>query len=377
MIEVDYRQSYFNKSDHDDDSDDDDESLNQKAPAPPRAGVKDYLKQPEAKEARKRVKEKAKNMFGNKPKNDSDKEKKRGVSRSKSAEQILPGRLQREAHKQKQPMERSGSFRLERSGSFRLERKGSFRLEPFAQLSRSLRLSNRSLMRDDDSDDDQSISESSFASSANESSSSQFNLSIASFSASLANFSSSSSHVSSMQPEAAVLKLLTQLKDRIDSRRERRQEYEKRIGSCCELAMARYEGGSNNSAIVSMRRVHKMRMAVGQLTEVENRLKELHTQIETELQHAQLLADGDSPVLVDIDLEHFRTSARKIEEEVNARKIEDKPDNELLEELKVLVPEGPRKPPGRRVDPPVRRSGRRPTNASRTTTSWRNLIKGV
>jgi len=378
MIEVDYRQSYFVKS-NDDDSDDD-EGAHRKA-ASQRQGAQEYLNQSEAKEARKRAKEKAKNMFGDKPKDESQKDNKRGDKRgvfcSRSTDHILPDGLQSEAPKRR-GMERKGSFRLERSGSFRLERKGSFRLEPFGALSRSLRLSNRNLMKDDDSDDDQSISESSissFVSAANESTSSNFNLSIASFSASLANFSNSASQLSSMEPDSAVLKLLAQLKDRIDSRRVRRQEYEKRIDSCLELAMARYEGGSNNSAIVSMRRVHKIRMAVDQLKEVENSLLGLHGQIELELQHAQLLADGDGPVLVDIDLEHFRSSARKVEQEVNARSIEDKSDADLLEELKILVPEGPRKPPGRKVKSPARRSKRRSSQGSKKSASWRTLIK--
>ena len=99
----------------------------------------------------------------------------------------------------------------------------------------------------------------------------------------------------------------------------------------------------------------------------------LHGQIETELRHAQLLAEGDSPVLVDVDLEHFRSAARKVEEEVNARDIEDKPDSELVEELKVLVPEGPRKPPGRKRS--VRKSKRHPPQQPKKATSWRNLIK--
>jgi len=373
MIEVDYRQSYFVKS-KDDDSDDE-EGVHQKA-ASPRGSTQEYLNQSEAKEARKRAKEKARNMFGDKPKDESHKTNKRGVFRSKSSDHTLRDALQSEAPNRR--MERKGSFRLERSGSFRLERKGSFRLEPFGSLSRSLRLSNRNLMKDDDSDDDQSISESSissFVSSANESTSSNFNLSIASFSASLANFSNSTSHVSSMEPDTAVLKLLDQLKERVDSRRVRRKEYEKRIDSCRELAMARYEGGSNNSAIVSMRRVHKMRMAVEQLKEVESRLMGLYGQIEMELQHAQLLSDGDGPVLVDVDLEHFRSSARKVEQEVNARPIEDKSDADLMEELQLLVPEGPRKPPGRKAKSPPRRSKRRSSQGSKKSATWRNLIK--
>ena len=376
MIAVDYRQSYFVKSD--DDDSEDEEGLHKKAPTQ-RGGAQEYKNKSEAKEARKRAKEKAKSMFGNKPKDDSHKDRKRGVFRSKSAEQTT-GLQQVEVPKQHMErngsfrLERSGSIRLERSGSFRLERKGSFRLEPLGLLSRSLRLSNRNLMRDDDdSDDDQSISESSISSF--ESVSSHFNISIASFSASLANFSYSASQVSSMEPESAVLKLLTQIKGRADSRHERRQEYEKLIDNCRELAMARYEGGSNNSALVSMRRVHKMRMAVAQLTEVQNRLMGLHGQVEMELQHAQLLADGDGPVLVDIDLEEFRTSARKVEEEVNARSIEGKRDADLLEELKLLVPEGPRKPPGRKVKSPTRRAKRRPSQGSKRNASWRNLIK--
>lgn len=249
-------------------------------------------------------------------------------------------RLNRSVSASPEKLERKGSFRMERKGSFRLERSGSFRLS-FHKSESSLRSNNsrRNLTISNDDDDDQSMSSSSNWGNI---SVSDLAMSVASFAASF--HGSAKDNMTSLEPESAVVKLLGQIQDRIDSRRERQKEYKKRRDSCLELALARFEAGSsNNASLVSMRRVDKLRDGLDRVKDAEMQLKDLHSQIHVELQQAKLTVQEGEPVLVDLDLESLRASARKIEEDINARPYMATTDAELVDELKKLCPTAKRK----------------------------------
>ena len=241
-----------------------------------------------------------------------------------------------------QQLERGGSLRsLGGGGSLRkLERKGSFRLS-MHKSEGSLR-SSRSLFSDDD--DDRSVSSISSSSTSN-----WANMSVSDLAMSVASFSSSfrgvvgggnsSKDLGGMETEEAVQKLLNQIQDRINSRRDRQKEYKKRRDSCLELALARFEAGSSsNASLVSMRRVDKLRDGLDRVKDAEIQLRDLHSQIDVELQKAKMITDDGDPVLVDLDLESLRTSARKIEQDLNAKPFVPKTDDQLIAELKKLSP---------------------------------------
>ena len=286
----------------------------------------------------------------------------RGIRRCKSTDGDSETSVRKE---RKGLLERTGSFRLERKGSFRLERKGSFRLLPGSKNGRG----GGKEEKYEDDDDEISLSGSISSSMSNSISSTNWgNISVGDLTMSIASFGfhSSGSHLpGKLEPEVHVLKLLDQIQDRINTRRVRQKEYQKRINSCLELAIARFEAGSSNHAsLVSMRRVDKLRDGFNRVKDVETQLQELHGQITADVQQARLMAGENAEVLVDVDLDHLRGAARKVEQDANARPFVEKTDAELLAELKTLS-----------GDAPIRQTHRLLSSSSRNQRGTRRRLR--
>lgn len=269
-----------------------------------------------------------------------------------------------------QQLERGGSLRSLGGSLRKLERKGSFRLSMHKSESSLRSSSRRSIFSDDD--DDRSVSSISSCSTSNwaNMSVSDLAMSVASFSASFRGVvggGNSSKDLGTLETEEAVQKLLDQIQDRINSRRDRQKEYKKRRDSCLELALARFEAGSsNNASLVSMRRVDKLRDGLNRVKDAEIQLRDLHSQIDVELQKAKMITDDGDPVLVDLDLETLRASARKIEEDLNAKPFVPKTDDQLIAELKKLSPSA-NDPKNKKIKKPRKlRGGRRWTKSHKT-----------
>ena len=320
MIGVDYRNTIFQRKRDDEEEDDDDE---EEEPPPPPS---------------------------------------RGLGRSKSASIDRTERPQ---------LGKGGSFRgLPRIGSFRLEKKENSHskgnggdgssskgssdhhfhkggLRNFLEKTSSFRRGkdSKKSQSNNDNEDEESVSEFSVSSNASSftwgnNSFSWGNTSISNdLALSVASFGSSSTFQPGpkLETEARVKKLLNQIQDRIDSRREKASGYKDRSYSCLKLACARYEAGSPNAtSLVSMRRVHRLRHGLHRVNVIVEKLKSLHDEIDRELEEARLMADG--PVLVDIDLEVYRTKARTIEEDANEIPEPIVCEDELLDELVSAIP---------------------------------------
>jgi hypothetical protein len=223
-----------------------------------------------------------------------------------------------------------------------LEKKASFRKS-------SHNKNNKNSLLHQDNDEDSVVSALSMSSSflgiswGNTSISNDLALSVASFAASFSSsFQSGGNGTGSgnLETEANVRKLMKQINDRIESRYTKASQYDERIQGCLTLACARYEAGSPNVAsLVSMRRVHRLRHGIHKVNTIIEQLTDLHKEINSELEEAQKETnDASSPVLVDIDLESFRTRAHQIEE--LAKDLPDPPlcPDALLKELTELVP---------------------------------------
>ena len=151
-------------------------------------------------------------------------------------------------------------------------------------------------------------------------------------------FSQSFSSLTSSAPpisfsnESHAIRLLAELQRRIETTKVEKQQLKQRIKNRLQLAQARYEGGGSASALVSMRRVQKLRSDLVRIASVESELMEMHNGILSKLERARTRA-VDEPIVMDLDLEDLYNTGRRAGEKPKALGFKEKSDAELLEEL--------------------------------------------
>lgn len=136
----------------------------------------------------------------------------------------------------------------------------------------------------------------------------------------------------SFSNESHAIRLLAELQRRIETTKVQKQQLKQNIKNRLQLAQARYEGGGSASALVSMRRVQKLRFDLVRLASVESQLMELHNGILSKLERARTRA-LDGPIVMDLDLEDLYNTGRRVREKTKSHAFKEKSDAELLEEL--------------------------------------------
>ena len=133
-------------------------------------------------------------------------------------------------------------------------------------------------------------------------------------------------------------RLVSHIHDRIETMRSRTQEINHRIEKRLELALARYEGGSPTTALVSMRNVQKLRDEAARIDFVESQLVGICQEIDSKLEHERLL---DLDTMTAVDLEHLCQAAERVEANAKSFTPSQRHDEELLEELGEIMKRDP------------------------------------
>ena len=174
-----------------------------------------------------------------------------------------------------------------------------------------------------------------------------------------ASFSSafSSGDALNLASESQVELLLIDLSRHVKVCMERKNELHQVIRKSFAKAKARYSSGGTASALVSMRRIAKLRLELARLGVCRCTLMEIFVQVKTELQQhddkptSDDDSDGDEdyedegstassrchehfqPQLVDLELEFFRSAMEQAVQAIHAPKRIERTDQELLKEL--------------------------------------------
>lgn len=131
-------------------------------------------------------------------------------------------------------------------------------------------------------------------------------------------------------------RLASRIHDRIETMRSTKQEVNYRIEKSVKVALARYEGGGRTSALVSMRKVQKLRDDLARIIFVESQLVGIYKEIELLLDNERMLAFD---TMTATDLEHLRQASERVEENVTATRFAPSKINEeeLLEDLEEIM----------------------------------------
>lgn len=140
--------------------------------------------------------------------------------------------------------------------------------------------------------------------------------------------------------ESEVEHLLLQLGKLVSGSIRRKNELRQRVKKSLEKAKARYVSGGSTSAVVSMRQVQKLRMEEARQGAHWCKLMGIFVQIQAELDECQFFSSGD-PVLVDLELEFFESTAENVQTKICELKELLHDDKELYRELNDLLSESP------------------------------------
>ena len=142
-----------------------------------------------------------------------------------------------------------------------------------------------------------------------------------------------------LNDESEVERLLIQLGELVNGSIKRKNELRHRVQKSLEKAKARFVSGGSTSALVSMRQVQKIRMEEVRQGALWCKLMGLFIQIQAELDECQYFSSGD-PILVDLELEFFESTAEKVEAKIGELKAMLQDDANLYKALNNLLSEG-------------------------------------
>lgn len=145
-----------------------------------------------------------------------------------------------------------------------------------------------------------------------------------------------------LNSESEVDRLLIQLEALVNGSIKRKNELRQRVKKSLDKAKARYVSGGSTSALVSMRRVQKMRMEEARVSALRCKLLGIFVQIQAELEECQYFSSGD-PVLVDVELEFFASTAESVKEKIGELKALIEDDKDVYKALNDLLTENPSK----------------------------------
>lgn len=140
------------------------------------------------------------------------------------------------------------------------------------------------------------------------------------------------SFVSGSQVESLMLEISNMVSECIEQKNALRAE----LVSTLAKAKARYASGGKVSALISMRRVHKIRKTISGLLSTRCSLMELLVQVQTEIQRFQPFHENES-VMCDLELEEFRSSLNALRKTSNTDTLTPKDDSDYLKELDQLL----------------------------------------
>lgn len=137
------------------------------------------------------------------------------------------------------------------------------------------------------------------------------------------------------QIEALMLKL-TKL---VDECVKRRNKLLVDLGCTLEKAKARYASGGSLSALISMRKVQKLRVEVAHLSSTRCKLMAIFVKVQVELEQAREFGDDDDLVLVDVELEDYMAAIEDAQEDCSPKMTASmlKTDEDLFQEVHDLV----------------------------------------
>lgn len=134
--------------------------------------------------------------------------------------------------------------------------------------------------------------------------------------------------VSETQIESLTLDISKQISECM----QRKNMLQADLRQCLEKTKARHACGGQGSALVSMRRVQKLRNEITQLTSMRCVLLELRVQLQVEIQRFEAFQKNE-PVMVDLELEEFRAALDAVKKQSRTTKLPEKDDDKLLREL--------------------------------------------
>ena len=140
--------------------------------------------------------------------------------------------------------------------------------------------------------------------------------------------------------ESEVERLLIQLEALLNGSIKRKNELRQRVKKSLDKAKARYVSGGSTSALVSMRRVQKMRMEEALQGALWCKLMGIFVQIQAELDECQYFSSGD-PILVELELEFFKSTAESVQAKIGELKAIIEHDEYLYKALNDLLTQSP------------------------------------
>ena len=143
-----------------------------------------------------------------------------------------------------------------------------------------------------------------------------------------------------LENESEVERLLLELGILVNGSIKRKNDLRRKVHKRLEKAKARYTSGGSTSALVSMRQVQKMRMQEACERARWCKLLGIFVQIQAELEECQYFSSGD-PILVELELEFFESTAEKVKEKICEIKAMLQDDDTLYKELNKLLCEVP------------------------------------
>ena len=146
---------------------------------------------------------------------------------------------------------------------------------------------------------------------------------------------SSSSSCICLVSESQIERLTLDISNQISECMQRKNKLQVDLRKCLEKTKARYACGGQGSALVSMRRVQKLRNEIARLTSMRCVLLELRVQMQMEIQRFENFQENE-PVMVDLELEEFRAALDAVLEQARTTRLPEKGDDELLRELHEL-----------------------------------------
>lgn len=137
--------------------------------------------------------------------------------------------------------------------------------------------------------------------------------------------------------EAQIEEVLLEVTKLVHACMKRRNEVQKHLGFTLDKARARYSSGGTSSALVSMRRVDKLRAELTKLAAKWCKLMEVFVQVQVELEQSPDYAGGDHFV-VDLELQELRLAMEEAQEQKYCCVPNmAKGDEELLSEVQELA----------------------------------------
>lgn len=135
----------------------------------------------------------------------------------------------------------------------------------------------------------------------------------------------------SLASQSEVECLLIDISDSIGACIKRKNEIRLDIKNTSQKAKARYASGGVTSALISMRRVHKLRHELVRLAAKRCKLMEIFLQVQTESPSFAV-----ESCMVDLELEYFRSSLDQVDDALDELDMVERTDDELLVELRTL-----------------------------------------